>query len=356
MSISKVPFFLALLVFFTSCDGQVSIEFNSKKDKSQSQLIASGKKVKRVDVGPVIFFEDNKGNLWLANDKLYRFDGKQLVRFSEEDGLPGERIIRIDEDQNGALYINRIEGVMKFDENVFEELEVNERKRNSDWRLEPGDLWFIVDFGENQVYRSDGKWLYPLSFSNHPLESQFADAFANPSFSPFGVYSILVDDNGFPWFGTAAAGACRYDGKSFTWILEENVMEFNEGSAPGVRSMLEDRNGNFWFNNDILHRYRMEDNNYIALAGIDTTQYTKMPFSFMSIAQAGNGDLWMTTYTEGVWLYDGENLIHYPIQKDGDDLELYSIFADSNGEVWLGTHKEGVYRFDGYTFQSFTIE
>ncbi len=40
------------------------------------------------------------------------------------------------------------------------------------------------------------------------------------------------------WFGTNPVGVCRYDGKSFEWITEEDVTEFRNEGANGVRSIM----------------------------------------------------------------------------------------------------------------------
>ena len=42
----------------------------------------------------------------------------------------------------------------------------------------------------------------------------------------------------------------RADGKSFDWITEEDVTEFRDEGANGVRSVAEDKNGEFWFNTE----------------------------------------------------------------------------------------------------------
>jgi hypothetical protein len=51
---------------------------------------------------------------------------------------------------------------------------------------------------------------------------------------------------------------CRYDWKLFEWITEEDVTEFRNEGANGVRSITEDKNGDFWFNTE--YRYSFYDN------------------------------------------------------------------------------------------------
>jgi len=78
----------------------------------------------------------------------------------------------------------------------------------------------------------------------------------NPSHpNPYTAYSIYKDSKGNIWFGTAALGVIRYNGKSFDWISENDVTEIHDKPANGVRSIIEDRDGYFWFNT--LFRYNV---------------------------------------------------------------------------------------------------
>ena len=201
-----------------------------------------------------------------------------------------------------------------------------------------------------------------MKFPKHHLEDKFYSGGVAPSFSPYGIYSIYKDSKGNVWFGTSNLGVCRYDGKSFAWISEADLTELEEGPAPGVRAILEDKEGNFWFSNHIRHRYKVYRKNkkapgeavaYTALKGIDISKEQKMQDYFMSITQDDDGDLWMLTYNAGVWRYDGENLIHYPVKEGHINVLLFSIYKDREGGLWLGTHNSGPYKFNGKTFEKF---
>lgn len=108
------------------------------------------------------------------------------------------------------------------------------------------NYWFVINSyqAKQKVYRFDGNTLYELTLPKPPNLS-----------NPFEVYSIYKDIKGNIWFGTNPVGVCRYDGKSFDWITEEDVTEFRNGGANGVRSITEDKNGDFWFNTE--YRYTL---------------------------------------------------------------------------------------------------
>ena len=61
----------------------------------------------------------------------------------------------------------------------------------------------------------------------------------------------------------------------------------------------------------------------------------------------------MTTYSSGVWKYDGKTLSNIEIKNDIENVLLVTIFQDLNGVLWLGTNNDGVYKSNGETFVKF---
>lgn len=107
------------------------------------------------------------------------------------------------------------------------------------------------------------------------------------------IWKIFQDSKGNIWFGTFVAGAFRYDGKSFLWFDEKELSILPDGTAPGVQSIIQDKDGCFWFSN-FKNKYKIEANTsaYKKLTGIEKDK----PNYFNSGLSDNNGDLWMTTY------------------------------------------------------------
>jgi hypothetical protein len=59
----------------------------------------------------------------------------------------------------------------------------------------------------------------------------------------------------------------------------------------------------------------------------------------------------MVTYKNGVWKFNGKELVHYLVKDDETDLLLFTIMKDNKGELWLGTFNNGVYKFNGKSFE-----
>jgi hypothetical protein len=235
----------------------------------------------------------------------------------------------------------------------------------NNWKLQPDDLWFSMagKNGEKGPYRYDGTNLYQLEFPKHYMADEYFKQFPNNAWSPYEVYDIYKDHNGTVWFGTSNFGICRFDGKTLSWLYEDHLSYTSNGGSFGIRSILEDSEGKFWFCNTRYRFIIFPDSvresdklliNYKKEKGIDGIQYDGMDhIYFLSAIEDNNGNLWMATYNQGAWRYDGNKITHYPLTVNNDVVKLYSIYKDKQGKLWLGTHDSGVYYFDGTTFVKF---
>lgn len=349
----------------TSCNGQTASQTENKVLSDHYTTIALGDTVSELDKAIWIVFHDSNNNYWFGSDGqgVYRYDNKTLLHFSTRDGLLNDRIRGIQEDKSGNVFITSLEGINKFDGQKFTTLPVIE---SNEWRLDPNDLWFAVlgKTGESGPYRYDGKNLYHLRFPKHYMEDEFYKTNGKHPWSPYEPYTIYKDSKGTIWFGTSDFGICRYDGKTLCWMYEKHLTLIEGGGSFGIRSIIEDKEGKFWFCNTSF-RYTMlptslieQDKNLINYKrekGIENVKSTegKDRIYFMSVVEDDNGDLWMLTFEQGVWRYDGKTINHYSV-KDGDiDIKLFSIYKDKQGNLWLGTNESGVYKFNGTTFEKF---
>lgn len=340
----------SVLTLFTSCNGQTT---KKKITENQStELLVKGDTVKELDKSIMVIYQDKKGNYWFGSWEtgVYKFDGNSIVNYTKEHGLPSNRIDEIKEDEQGNIYFSSCcpnATVTKFDGNSFEVLSPFS---SNYWRLNSTDLWFRHSYEyENKVYRYDGTTLHELILTKPPKLS-----------NPFGIYSIYKDTKGNIWFGTNPIGVCRYDGKTFQWITEEDVTEFRNEGANGVRSILEDKNGDFWFNTE--NRYSIYDSitlksdkfytRHKSIGGLDKKEDSNLN-EYLSCVKDDNENLWFVTYRDGVWKYDGESITHFPVKVNLKDITLFSIYKDNNGNLWLGSHENGAFKFNGITFEKF---
>jgi len=349
---------LSFLLLFLSCNGQnVAHESTDGFEKIKVTLPAATTRI----------FHATNGDYWFGtkSEGVFKYEivnaktgEKKLTQFTEEDGLLGNRIRSIQEDKFGNIYFDALAGINKYDGKKISMVPYNDNPANH-WELTSDDLWFEGDFNKNGLYRYDGKMVTPVKFETHFLEDQIQPSdFLNPN----EIYISYKDRQGHLWIGSAIFGACRFDGTSRAWISEREMTEIDPGPAPGVRSILEDNNGDFWFSSNINHKYRVLPTppnaqpaslNYQKLPGISNDILGDLSSSFMAMVQDDKGDIWLATYTEGVGRFDGKKIIHYQVHIDNINAEIFSIYIDNIGEIWLGTFNLGPLKFNGTEFEKF---
>jgi ligand-binding sensor domain-containing protein len=112
--------------------------------------------------------------------------------------------------------------------------------------------------------------------------------------------------------GTRYKGVYRYDGKTFTRVLQNGRFD-----TYTVLSIIEDKSGNIWFGTEAA----MKQNEKPREAYGDTMEK------------------------------------HFKNISKKDDLShpaVWSILEDKSGNLWIGTRNTGLCRFDGKTFTSFS--
>lgn len=343
----SILLFLSILTLLTSCKGQ------TKEQQVKTEYILTGDTVTELGSSIMLIYQDSKNNYWFGSWEtgVYKYDGKSIVNYTTKHGLANNRIDAINEDNSGNIYFTSCHPnstISKFDGEIFTTFSAIP---STDWKLKSTDMWFKHSYRTEKVYRFDGTTLFELEFPKPPNLS-----------NPFEIYSIYKDQIGNIWFGTNPVGVCRYDGKSFEWITEEDVTELHNQGANGVRSITEDENGDFWFNTE--YRYSVYDSTTLknnkfysrhkSIGGLDGKMNSHLNEYLSSIID-NNNDLWFVTYLDGVWKYDGMKITHYTVKENSKNISLFSIYKDNNGDLWLGTHENGAFKFNGQTFDKFKL-
>jgi ligand-binding sensor domain-containing protein len=133
-------------------------------------------------------FEDKNGIYWFSNNGLglFRYDGKNIINFTEEKGLSNPAYVKAIKENIGGLSkqtskAGTLSSVMAIAED------------NS------GNLW--VGTYDSGVWRFDGK-----NITNYTTKDGLTGN---------AIMSIYKDSKGDLWFGVDKGGVCRFNGKSF---------------------------------------------------------------------------------------------------------------------------------------------
>lgn len=343
-----------LTAFSASVAGQAKPAKTEQKTNSKyaKAPAAKGEIVSNLGKSVMYIFQAKNNDYWFgSNDRgVYCYDGKSLVNFTTKDGLVSNQIRGVQEDKFGNIYFTTYEGISKFNGQAFTTLSAPARASATEWKKHPDDLWFVGPQDAGVVFRYDGESLHRLEFPRTKLgDEHFAkfprSKFPNAKYNPYDVYCILKDSRGNLWFGTSNVGVCRYDGKSFAWLTDKLL------TAAPVRSIFEDKNGNYWFSysgGGSLEGFRAVND-----FGKFQNRVEGTIVEGMSIIEDENGKLWTAALGAGAFKYDGKQKVGYPIKEAETAIEVFAIYKDNQGVLWLGTHNGGAYKYNGKTLEKF---
>lgn len=346
--------FLILVLTVSAC--QITTEKDPNLSTSTSLRISSDSLLKALFQQTVwVIHQDQKQNYWFGTQEngVFKYDGKQMQHYTTHNGLISNDVRRIQEDNQGVLYFDTDAGVSRLEGDTFYTLPLYTiQEPLPQWKLLPSDLWFRIGFNHNGVYRYDGEFLHFLPFPKSPKEDH--SSFDN---NVYGLYTIYKDLKGHMWFGTASLGVLYYNGDSFGWYFEDQLQTTPNGGDFGTRAILEDREGKYWINNTrFMYSNPIINKGDIAFekqsgVGEQKRNIEKEFFPYyQSIVEDEKGHIWMATYNDGVYKYNGKILVHYPVKEKGINLNLISIYKDQNNKIWVGTFHHGVYQFNGCHF------
>lgn len=303
--------------------------------------------------------QDRPGNFWFATDGdgVFRYDGNSYAHFTEIEGLSDNYVRSMIEDNNGKLWFaTREEGVTSFDGKSFKRYTIDNQNRINgsaccSLKDKNGNLWFGTSDG---VYRYYGK---SFTFLQLPMDAADVELRrSQPGFNltAYSVYSLLEDKAGNIWFGTEQKGACRYDGKSFTWFREK-------GLDSVIRSIFQDKAGNIWFGTNGRGVICYDGNYFTNLTeekGLGNPDFARTSKGkegtlarVWTINEDEDGNLWFGTLDSGAWRYDGKSLKNITIKDGLGSNAVWSIFKDKRGRLWFGSDNGSFSIYDGKSFR-----
>lgn len=163
-----------------------------------------------------------------------------------------------------------------------------------------------------------------------------------PYFIDYERYHIYHDSRNIIWIATYGNGLFTYNPDTgevehFTATAKHT----NPIASNYIQYIMEDRSGNLWTSSEFSGVSQIEIINKGAIKvypegelNIDRANTIRL------ISPMSNGEIWVTTRTGGLYIYDSEfaelkNKKYY-------DVNIYSVYEDHKKEIWLGTRWRGL--------------
>lgn len=372
-----------LLVFITSCNGQVKPSQKNTTAHSEHTTSKAGNtpKIIRSQNTPSgnvnCELVDKNGDVWfsISGEGVYRYDGMSFTNFTTKDGLSSNNTGPIIQDRHGNILIGTGKGICKYDGKKFTNFPQDITKKVSITCLledNDGNLWFGTM--EGGVYRYDGKKLKSfLNNDDHPF---------NLGAHYQLIQDILQDKQGNIWFCSwNGGGVWKYNGKSFqNFVPSAEYYKTNEDgrSVPDkkqksiaafqpeniytqpttnisddmINSVTEDSKGNLWFATRRHGACRYDGTSFVSFREKEGF----VSYGITNIIEDSKGTLWLGTDKNGVFCYDGKKFKKYTTNDGLVNNSVRSILEDNNGNLWFGTRWFGLSRYDRKIFTTFSGE
>ncbi len=242
--------------------------------------------------------------------------------FSKLDGLAGNDIRTIFQDDEGRIWVGTSSGLSLFD-GIWRSFSSRygmmiSNEIHSICEGPQGKLWIGTDKG---VGVFDGRSWQDIVFGGDPLGNY--------------VLFAAADQDGV-WIGTYR-GANRFDGRSWRlWNQKEGYLH------TGVRSMLRDSSGRLWFGMEASALYSVLISRFDGSKWVRYTVTDGLPEGpTLKLIEDGEGRIWMAT-PMGVGLFDGVSWSRITFPD-----EVVAMDIDPDGKIWVLTRSNLMRHEDG---------
>lgn len=298
-------------------------------------------------------WQDPAGVLWFGTHHnglfAYSEESGKIRHFypapDDETSLTGTQVMEIFGDEADILWIGTFgDGVNKYDPyrakfhlHRNHPKNANSLNDNHIWSIyedQQGIIW--VGTNEGGLNRYDPGTQTWKSYIHSPEDSS--------SLSHNSVMTILQDERGDLWVGTYGGGLNRYDPRSDSFEHYD--------ALDVIFAMHEDSSGRLWIaGGGGIGELDPESGEFRLLKPSVDDQDGLAEYTIASIAEDGDGTLWLGTFDGGLFAVDPEAQTFRQYTNDPDDQDSLSdnivldIHVDENGILWLATFG-GLNRFD----------
>jgi len=316
-------------------------------------------------------FEDAQHHIWFGTSTqgLLKYDGKVFTHYGQENGLPSNAIRAISQDAQGNLWVALLnQGLAVFDGKHFTHYTETEGLPDN----------IISDI---LIDEQDQLWLATIA---HGVVKIHLSTFTTPKLplpqTGLTMKAFDKDSKGNLWLATESLGLLQFDGTSWshhthpllasTYFTEallidradniwqgtyRGLIKHQEGQLqhylPEVQitSLLEDSSGNLWIGSFNQGIFKFDGQQLIQYTQNDGLLYN----AINTLIEDHQGNIWISSMA-GLSKFDGTYLINYSLKEGLSSSRIGPLWEDGRHQLWVGTIDRGLMQFDGKKITYFT--
>jgi two-component sensor histidine kinase/ligand-binding sensor domain-containing protein len=158
------------------------------------------------------------------------------------------------------------------------------------------------------------------------------------------IIAVYQDNTGCVWFGSRGGGLIKFKDRSFTYF--DDFEGLNDGE---VFSLQPDSFGNIWVGTHMNGLYKFDGKKITSYKNHELLK----KFNIRSICLLKNKKI-LFGGSRGIRVYDGKNFSLLPGIPDEPRIKASAIYEDKNGDIWIGTFGQGLFLYRNGTLKSVT--
>lgn len=232
--------------------------------------------------------QDSRGYLWMGTrgGGISKFDGINFKTFTINDGLVNNYVFCIKEDQQHNLWIGTNSGLSRYNGIAFENFQ--------------------------PTYDSSQVWIQDLDF----------------------------DKQGRKWLATNVGVQLLDHNNDFI-----NVTDILKEKQSVINAVMVDKAENIWYGNgEGLFKINESNGQFYLTKYRNALGLTNNAIT--SIKQSPNGNIWIGTYGDGAYIYDGKTFSRIDLNLELYKQTINDIYFDNRDNVWLATLSSGIAQYN----------
>jgi ligand-binding sensor domain-containing protein/signal transduction histidine kinase len=318
-------------------------------------------------------FEDRDKNLWICTEDggLIRYRDGSFTTYTTDDGLPGNGIADIHQNDSGELFVRTSRGLAQWqdgrftlvstDSNHFDSMPGYEGRLSAGWhklgttfrRVEglAGTEYALPELSKSDPARlrfyEDRQGRLWVSAYQHGLfmlkDGTITRYTTKDGLPPFESLAFCEDREGALWLGTSGGGLVRLQDSRFTTFTTEEGLPSNQ-----IMTICQDREGTLWVgtnNNGLVRITKKIVQAYLPTTGSGSQSSYPMIEDRAGTLWIGGDDLFR--FKDGVFS-------HYPLIPINTEQKsrvhyrnIGGLYEDHDGRIWIGTPDKLISYKDG---------